>query len=149
MAGPSGGTEERFARVLAALERDRDRHVLAPCAAEDLAGLESALGWPLPPAYRQLVTHLGGGLYYDRHEIFGARRLMIHDIELVPRVLSVQARQTALRGGSPTPFLLPFHRTENAIHWLDLRSGTVHGGGRRYADLAAFLEAVVLPSSAS
>jgi hypothetical protein len=147
-AGTLGAGDDRLERILSILERDQHQHVLAPCAEEDLLSLESVVGYRLPSAYRQLVTRLGGGLYYDRHEIFGARRLMMHDIELVPQALSVQTRQTALRGGSPTPFLLPFHRTRDAIHWLDLRTGTVHGGGRRYPDLANFLEEVVMPAAA-
>ena len=134
-----------FDRVASVLERDRTRHLLAAATLDDLDRLEHAVGLPLPPQYRQLLTRLGGGILYDRHELFGPRRLMIHDIELVPDVLSVRARR-AHAGLDGSPFFLPLHRSGADLHWLDLRDGSVRdlSGSRRYCDLAAFLEDVVV-----
>ena len=82
-------------RVSEALERDRHRHLLAPSTEEDLQRLERAIEHPLPAQYRHFLGRLGGGIYYDRHEVFGAARLMIHDIELVPDVFAVRESQEA------------------------------------------------------
>jgi hypothetical protein len=130
--------------ILDALERDRDRHLLAPCTEDDLDALQSGLAWPLPRDYRRLLSRLGGGLYYDRHEVFGALRLMVHDIELALGALAMRSTLSAASGGATAPFLLPLHRDGDAVHWLDLRSGRIEGPGGPYADLAAFLSAVVL-----
>jgi hypothetical protein len=141
------GDEPGLERVMASLERDRHRHLLAPSSEDDLCRLERAIQRPLPAQYRQFLARLGGGLYYDRHEVFGAVRLMIHDIELVPDVLEVRARIAASCGANGAPFLLPLHRTQATRHWLDVRDGTVGelGAARRFPDLARFLAAVVRP----
>ena len=148
--GRSVGDDRDLDRVLAALAFDRHRHLLAPSSEEDLGRLERAIQHPLPAQYRRFLAHLGGGIYYDRHEVFGAARLMIHDIELVPDVLEVRARLADSCGANGSPFLLPLHRTQGIRHWLDVRDGSVVGieTTRRFPDLAAFLAAVVRPESA-
>src|SRR5262245_31370135 len=109
---PAGRMEDLIARC----EADRGQHMTGGPASEDeLRQLEAALGGPLPEAYRQFLRRLGGGVFYLKHEMFGARRVMIHDIELVPDVLSFRSRLGAL-----PPSWLPIHRSDGQVHALDL-----------------------------
>lgn len=138
-----------FARALDQLLRDSGKHLLTgPTHETDLARLEQALGTALPPAFRTLLSRIGSGILYDRHELFGPHSLQLHDIEFVPSLLGLQ-KQLA---GSLAPGLLPFHRGEGIVHVLDVRSGTTEpvpvrslDGSASYLDLAAFLVAVILP----
>ena len=130
----------------ALLERigcDASRHMTGGPASEDLARLELAIGHVLPEAFRAFLRRFGGGLYYERHEIFGPTRTMIHDIELVPP-LPLVCR------GLPSG-VIPVHRVDAIIHFMDLRqcgtavpvfSLTSH---ERYSDFPAFLRDVVAP----
>lgn len=117
-----------------------------PASDDDLRGVEEALRRPLPEPFRLFLQRLGGGVFYLKHEIFGARRVMIHDIELVPGLLSFR---TWLGSGLPSG-LLPIHRADGRIHVLDLDAGpcapvrVLGGGGRGYPDFTRFLEDVVL-----
>lgn len=144
--------------VLARLEADRAAHTVAgPSDEEELRRLEQRLGRSLPPAFRAFVKRFGGGIFYQRHEIFGSRRTIIHDIELVPDLLSMRRRvqdqnPSALREG-----LLPVHRGEGVLHLMDLEEeeGPNYGrvvplnGPGAYSDFASFLEKVVLPGAAA
>ena len=136
--------------ALAALERDRARHLTQPCTERDLDVLEQSLGRRLPLDYRALLARVGAGILYDDHEVFGGRRLMVHDIELVPDVLTV-ARQRA-ESGRPWPaHLVPFHRRHGRLHLLDVSdavsAGVVAEDGRRWRSLTEFLQDVVLPAA--
>jgi hypothetical protein len=121
-----------------------------PAAADHLRGLEQGLGATLPASFRAFLTRFGGGLFFHGHEIFGARRVMIHDIELVPDILSIKRRLAA--EGRPLPaHLVPFHRARGAVHLLDVGP---EGGGEQvvaldgpasFPSLASFLETVVVP----
>ena len=158
MAEPTGEGERRAPRrgtltleqILSAFERDRDRHVMAGAATgADLARLESALGCRLPEALRAFLSRFGGGLFYNGHEIFGPTRTMVHDIELVPDMLSVRHR--LIEGGSLPEGFLPFHRARGVVNLIDARE-TVGTGeivplsqSPPHPDLASFLETVVLP----
>jgi hypothetical protein len=142
----------RIEAVLDRLLEDRDAHVLGtPAGAADLEAVESAFGRRLPQDVRLLLTRLGGGLLYDRHEVFGALRVMIHDIELVPDMVSAARRGRA--SGWP-PERIPIHRAGSTVHLLVCENGCgssrveAAGGGASYADLAAFLEAVIVPPAA-
>lgn len=131
--------------ILDVLERDASAHTLgAPADEAELQALEGSLGHSLPVAFRDLLKRFDGGVLYSRHEIFGARRVMIHDIELVPDVLSM--RRQLEREGHELHGLLPLHRGGGVVHGLDLATGAVVAltGGSRYADLLAFLEGVLL-----
>jgi hypothetical protein len=102
----------------------------------------------MPEPLRAFLLRVGGGLFYNGHEIFGPMRCMVHDIELVPDVLSVAHRLR--EEGSLTQGFIPLHRARGVIHLLDARSvvgGAVipAGGGAAHPDLTAFLEVVVLP----
>jgi hypothetical protein len=139
-----------FDEVLAAFERERDQHVLgSPSTDVELWQLERTLGAPLPLDFRAFLSRLGGGLYFRGHEIFGPRRLIVHDIELVPDILSMR-RSLAAQGALLPPLALPFHRARGRVHWL--RCGGPDAG-RIFAlpeapvasDLASFLEAMVMP----
>jgi hypothetical protein len=134
--------------VLEIFERDAASHTTGgPATEQELGSLEHTLGRPLPQSLRAFLSRLGPGLFYQGHEIFGPQRVMIHDIELVPSMTSILAR---LREQSLPDGLLPFHRGNGLIHLLD---ATEPGSGRvvslppeaDYADLSAFLQAVVLP----
>jgi SMI1 / KNR4 family (SUKH-1) len=141
-----------IAEVLDIIERDQPRHMTAEPASEpELDRLEAALGVRLPPQFREFLTRLGGSILYERHEVFGAHRLMVHDIELVPDLLSFR-EQFARRGGAElAPAFLPFHRADGVVNLLDLREGAEpavvsEDGTRSYCDLACFLEQTVVPS---
>jgi hypothetical protein len=136
--------------ALATLERDGARHLTQRCTAQDLEGLERALGRRLPADYRALLTRVGGGILYDEHEVFGGRRLMVHDIELVPDALTLTRRHAD--EGRPWPAdLVPFHRCRGRLHLLDLSHGekaqVVGEDGRSWPSLPAFLSEVVLPGA--
>jgi hypothetical protein len=137
--------------ALGALARDRGRHMMTELASErDLDVLEEALGERLPEDFRALLVRFGGGIFYERHELFGARRLMIHDIELVPDLLSFRRLLAAEGGPAAEAGLVPFHRADGKVHLLDLRRATrapvlSAEGERSYPDLACFLEQVVIP----
>jgi hypothetical protein len=151
--GPQPAQAGPLEAVLAQFERDRDEHVTSgPDHAEDLRRIEQELGLPLPETLRRFLERLGGGLYYQRHEILGCRRVMIHDIELVPDLVSLRRsleRQGALPAGST---LLPFHRAGSAVHALSLDgrdSPAVRAldGSPLFPDLAAFLRSLTSPAT--
>lgn len=141
--------------ALGVLEKDQALHMTTDAASErDLDVLEEALGCRLPEEFRTLLVRLGGGIFYERHELFGVRRLMIHDIELVPDLLSFRRRFVDDGGNIPSPDLVPFHRADGVVHLLDLRGGSEASvisadGERSYPDLACFLQQVVIPKAAT
>lgn len=122
------------------------------CGEAELARVEAALGARLPPAFRAFLAELGGGIFYQRHEIFGAHRVIIHDIELVPDLVSISRW---LEGEQPPGYragLLPVHRADGVVHVVDMRASEPEreqvaalGGPVVYADFARFLERVVVP----
>jgi hypothetical protein len=137
-------------QVLAAFTRDMDRHVTGGSASDtDLRRLEGVIGHRLPNSFRAVLTQLGGGLFFHGHEIFGPQRVMIHDIELVPGIVSVRDWLAHSRGLPEG--LIPFHRARGVIHVLDLRLNDANervsrlDGPDEYPNLATFLETVVLP----
>lgn len=135
--------------ALAVLERDGAPHLTQRCSERDLDVLEEALGQRLPADFRALLARVGGGILYDKHELFGGRRLMVHDIELVPDLMSVRRRLEESRPRWPA-HLVPIHRCEGELHLLDLSPANgsapvLAEDGRAWPDLPAFLEAVVLP----
>jgi hypothetical protein len=145
-----GGTVTTLEDVLGRLERDRDRHMLSPATEADLLAVEREVG-PLPGPVRVLLQRLGGGILYERHELFGPRRLMIHDIELVPDLLSMRQRLRARPHGLPG-HLLPVHRCEGTLHLVDLSPGATvavvqEDGPGRWPDLASFLAQALWPSA--
>ena len=148
---PYAVTIERAVQVL---ESDLARHTTTDRPSElELDALEEALGGKLPEQFRTFLARLGGGIFYERHELFGARRLMVHDIELVPDLVSFHRRFAADAGTGLVATLVPFHRADEVVHLLDLRSGgearvVSADGTRTYPDLARFLQDVVIPSAA-
>lgn len=159
MAEPDDDTGERRAprrgnlslvQILDIFDRDRDRHMIAgPASETDLEQMETALGRKLPPSFRAFLGRFGGGLFYNGHEIFGPVRAMVHDIELVPDLLSV--RQRLVDGGELPEGFVPFHRARGVIHLLDVRDEIGTGQivplsqSAPHPDLPSFLETVVLP----
>jgi hypothetical protein len=140
--------------VLARLASDSEQHLEGPPATEEeIERLESALGRRLPSEARRLLIRFGGSVLYEGHEIFGAQPLFIHDIVMVPDILTIRA---ALRRGRPLPVeLVPFHRADGVTHFLDLSHATDStapvvslDGAERFASVAEFLAMVVTPQFA-
>jgi hypothetical protein len=137
-------------KILDVFERDNDRHMMAgPSSEEDLGRLEDLLGFGLPAPLRTFLKRFGGGLFYNGHEVFGPTRTMVHDIELVPDLLSV--RQRLAEEGSLPDGYLPFHRARGVLNLIDARE-TIGTGqivslsqSPPYPDFASFLETVILP----
>jgi hypothetical protein len=132
-------------KLLERIEEDASRHHTAgPASEADLAKLEAALGHVLPAPFRVFLARSGSGLYYERHEIFGPLHTMIHDIELVPPLVSVCR-------GLPAG-VIPVHRADSMIHFMDLRGGAEPVpvfsllSSDRYSDFTSFLRDVVVPS---
>lgn len=155
MAFPVETSRVTIEEALAVLGRDGYRHMTTdPAGERDLDVLEEGLGERLPEEFRALLRRFGGGIFYERHELFGARRLMIHDIELVPDLLSFRRLVAAEGGRGAERGLVPFHRADGKVHLLDLRTPTEApvisaDGQRSYPDLACFLEEVVIPTTPS
>jgi hypothetical protein len=127
--------------------RRNDARMVSPASDEELRRIDEALGRPLPASLRALLHEVGAGLYEGGHEIFGPSRLMLHDIELVPDLLSVRARLMA--EGVLHPHFLPFHRGGATFHLIRTEgpgAGCVVSlpSGRVYADLVSFIEQVLL-----
>jgi SMI1 / KNR4 family (SUKH-1) len=103
--------------LIARCEADESLHIRSDGADDaELRCLEQKLGQALPGPLRAFLSRLGGGVYYLRHEIFGSRRVMIHDIELVPDILSFQR----WLGPKASEGWLPFHRADGRIHAIRL-----------------------------
>lgn len=150
-AAPGTRTEHAPVALEAALDRiaaaGASHLTTGPSTEEELRALEASIGTALPPAVRAFLRRLGGGLFYQDHEVFGPVRLMIHDIELVPSVAAVRAR---IRPASPAlaRTLVPFHRAAGRLHLVDAQTGRVDSlpPGEAYADLTALLESVLAPA---
>jgi len=133
--------------ILARFRRDMGSHMTSgPSEEWELARLEASLGHRIPAPFRTFLQELGGGLFYDRHEIFGAHRVQIHDIELVPSLLSIRSSL-----GAGFKDLVPFHRADGVVHLMELT--TEENGparivsspeGSNYPDFAEFLERIVI-----
>jgi hypothetical protein len=141
--------------ILEALERDRVRHLFAGPAGEDeLRRLEHTLGLPLPLPFRSFLARVGGALLFDCHEVFGPHPVMIHDIDLVPDILTFR-HLLEREGHRLPPDSVPVHRCEGRVHLLYLREPGMSGRvvaldlSASYPDFAAFMRAVVLPARGS
>ena len=154
----TGETERRRARpvtrgldeLLALFEGESGAHMTAgPASEDDLRRVEATIGGSLPADLRAFLSRLGGGLYFHGHEIFGPARVMVHDIEMVPDLVSVRERL------SPDPDapadIVPFHRARGTLHFFDRRRPGVFSasGEQLFADFASFLETIVVPRDGS
>jgi hypothetical protein len=160
-----GGTEAEIERrqprlatvsldaILEAFAQDDKQHLSGGGASEeDLQRFEERAEVALPPSFRTFLCRFGGGLYFHGHEIFGPKHVVIHDIELVPDLITIRKWLTA-QGIEVPPHLLPFHRARGVIHLLDTRPGSMErvftlGAAATFRDLASFLDAIVLPRAA-
>jgi hypothetical protein len=138
-----------LAALLQRFENGTDARMVVRASDEELRRIEEVLGRPLPAPLRALLSEVGSGLYEGGHEIFGPQRLMLHDIELVPDLLSVRARLAA--EGVLHPHFLPFHRGGATFHLVRTQgagAGCVVSlpSGRVYADIVSFIEQVLLGS---
>jgi hypothetical protein len=148
---PSERRSAAMKAVLARIEADREQHFIGmPATSMDLEALERALALRLPEELRLLLGRVGGAVLYGRHELFGATTSLVHDIEVVPGLLTIRA--ALRRGGRLPPHHLPFHRAGESIHAVDVSEAdgvtaavVALEGGRRYPSLSVFLETVVIP----
>jgi hypothetical protein len=144
--GEPSGTEAPLRRVLRRFASEGEAHMTVPATEEELRRIEEATGAPIPADARELLRTLGAGMYDRGHEVFGPTRVMIHDIELVPDMLSVRARLRAeISDGDG---LLPLHRGAGRVHLVRTkgpRAGEIvsHPAGASYPDLVTFLETVM------
>ena len=129
-----------MADVLGAVERHAAEHLrFGAVPPADVAELEARIGRRLPPALAAALETIGNGIFFGKEELLGPRRLMIHDIELLPDMMTVKARTEGL----PEDWL-PFHRCDGALHVVDLAPaafGEVRSWPDRasHGDVAAFL----------
>jgi hypothetical protein len=144
---PAGSAPAGLEALLARIASDAAAHMTSgPASEEELARLEAAIGHALAPPHRAFLARLGSGIYYERHEMFGPGRAMIHDIELVPPL-------TQVCQGLPAG-VIPIHRMDVVIHFMDLRLGPPAPvfslmSAERYADFETFLREVVVPREAA
>jgi len=142
-----------FAEVLEVFARNERQHMAGGgTSEEDLQRCEERAGVALPAPFRAFLSRFGGGLYFHGHEVFGPKPVVIHDIELVPDLLTVRKWLLA-QGAEVPPELLAFHRARGVIHLLDTRPGSTErvltlGGSATFPDLASFFEAIILPRTA-
>lgn len=144
-----------FDQVLDAFAHSKEEHVLGSRSTEaELLRLEEALGSTLPPSFRVFLRRLGGGLFFRGHEIFGTRRVMIHDIELVPDILTV-CRTLEAQAVEIPERTIPFHRARGTIHFMPLDGAESAGPivsippAEPCPSFESFLEIVVLPRLAT
>jgi hypothetical protein len=130
------------ADVIETVERHAPEHLrFGAVPRAEIAELEARIGRPLPPALSAVLETIGNGIFFGKEELLGPRRLMVHDIELLPDMLSVKSRTPGL----PEAWL-PFHRRDGALHAVDLAPesfGEVHSWPDRASrgDIAGFLAA--------
>lgn len=81
----------------------------------EITAFERSLGRRLPPALVSVLETVGNGIFFGKEELFGPRRMMVHDIELLPDMATVKAATAGL----PDAWL-PFHRCDGVLHVVDL-----------------------------
>jgi SMI1/KNR4 family protein SUKH-1 len=136
--------------VFESLGARADPRMTARASEEDLRRVETAVGGRVPEPLRTFLREVGSGLYEGGHEFFGPTRVMIHDIELVPDMMTMRARLGA--NAHLDPHLLPFHREGSTVHLVrtdDAGLGQVVSipAGETWADVTSFVEQVVLRPS--
>jgi hypothetical protein len=120
-----------MAELIEALERRAPEHLrFGAVPRADIAEFEARIGRPLPPALAAVLETAGNGIFFGKEELLGPRRLMVHDIELLPDMLSVKSRTPGL----PDAWL-PFHRRDGVLHVVDLAPET-YGQVRSWPDRA-------------
>jgi len=131
---------EKRGSLIETVERHAPEHLrFGPVPREQITAFEARLGRPLPPALTAVLESVGNGIFFGKEELFGPRRLMVHDIELLPDMLTVKAQAPGL----PEAWL-PFHRRDGVLHVVDVSPeafGQVHSwpDGAVRGDIADFL----------
>ena len=129
-----------------AVERHAAEHLrFEPVPHAQIAELEARLGRRLPLELAAMLETVGNGIFFGKEELFGPRRLMVHDIELLPDMMSVKAATPGL----PQEWL-PFHRCDSVLHVVDLRPeslGDVYSwpGAAPQGDVGSFLASRLMP----
>ena len=128
------------------VERHAAQHLrFEPVAHAEIAELEARIGHHLPLELAAMLETVGNGIFFGREELFGPRRLMVHDIELLPDMMSVKAATRGL----PEEWL-PFHRCDGELHVVDLRPealGAVYSwpAASPQGDVGSFLASRLMP----
>ena len=126
--------------VLETVERHAPEHLrFGAVPREQITALEAFLRRPLPPALTAVLETVGNGIFFGKEELLGPRRLMVHDIELLADMMTVQAQAPEL----PESWV-PFHRCDGVLHVVDVSPeafGQVHSwpDGAVRGDIADFL----------
>ena len=129
-----------------AVERHSAEHLrFEPVPHQQIAELEARIGQRLPLELSAMLETVGNGIFFGREELFGPRRLMVHDIELLPDMMSVKTATPGL----PEEWM-PFHRCDGALHVVDLRPeahGAVYSWPARahQGDVGSFLASRLMP----
>jgi hypothetical protein len=138
VAPPAGGAPD-LGDVVEALRLRAAAHLTqGPVPEREVEEFAKRLDVRLPPELVALLTQVGNGIFFGEDELFGPRRLMVHDIELVPDMLTVKSALPTL----PATWL-PFHRRGRTVHAVQLGAhgyGTVFSSpaGATWPDVAAF-----------
>jgi len=130
--------------VVDALQARASAHLTqGPVPEREVAEFAKRLDVALPAGLVALMTQVGNGIFFGEDELFGPRRLMVHDIELVPDMLTVKS-------GLPTlpATWLPFHRRGRVVHAVELGAvgyGSVSSwpAGSSWPDVASFARALL------
>jgi cell wall assembly regulator SMI1 len=139
-----------WTQILDVFSADREAQLCtAPATEGELVALERTIGLRLPVQLREFLARIGAGLFYEGHEIFGPRRAMVHDIEMVPTMDGVWRREAAESRAATG--LVPVHRARGVVHLIDaserLTRGriTTPGSMTAHDDFRSFLETIVIP----
>ena len=117
-----------------------------PVPRAEIAALEERIGRRLPAALASALETVGNGIFFGKEELFGPRRMMVHDIELLHDIMTVRAGLVGL----PDAWL-PFHRRDGTVHVVDLSEGAFGvvrswPDGVARGDIAEFLAGRLTPA---
>ena len=133
--------------LAAAIGRHEAEHLrFGPVPRAEIEALEARIGRRLPAALASALETVGNGIFFGKEELFGPRRLMVHDIELLPDIMTVKAGLAGL----PDAWL-PFHRCDGALFVVDLSEEAFAQvrswpDGTPQGDVAEFLARRLMPA---
>jgi hypothetical protein len=128
--------------------RETEHLRFGPVPRAEIAALEARIGHRLPAALASALETVGNGIFFGKEELFGPRRMMVHDIELLPDMMTIKAGIAGL----PADWL-PFHRRDDVVHVVDLSEGAFGQvrswpDGAAHGDVGDFLARCLTPTEA-